>query len=233
VPLLAAVTVVVERRVEAAGGVALLPPSVIKLRSMKRGLALHLPFMLGYGAFMFVFALTVQDGLREDALNSGLAILPLAIPYFVGSLLVPTTTRRYGARRTLTVAAGVQAAGLCALAAITLITWPHLNVWQFAPGLVFVGIGQAFVFGCLFRMVLSDVPEQHAGVGGGVITTIQQGGLALGVATLGTAFVTLESHGIGNAFAILVGAEAVMMVLIAGGSRWMPAHHRAQPVTPD
>ena len=67
VPFLAVATVRVEQRVEAAGGIALLPPSVLRLRSIKRGLALHFPFMLGYGAFMFVFALTVQDGLRAGA----------------------------------------------------------------------------------------------------------------------------------------------------------------------
>jgi hypothetical protein len=33
-------------------------------------------FSMGFGAFMFVFALTVQDGLRNDALRGGLAIVP-------------------------------------------------------------------------------------------------------------------------------------------------------------
>jgi hypothetical protein len=121
----------------------------------------------------------------------------------------------------------VQAAGLVALAVVTLAAWPQLSIWEFAPGLVWVGLGQAFVFGCLFRMTLSDVPVEHAGVGGGVITTIQQGGLALGVATLGTVFLSRESRGIGNAFATLVGAEAAIAVFIAVGSRWIPALHAA------
>jgi MFS family permease len=227
VPFLGAATARAERRREAVGGVPLLPPSVMSLRSVKLGLALHFPFMLGYGAFMFVFALTIQKGLGAGPLGSGLAILPLAVPYFVGSLFVPKAIARFGARRVLAVAAGVQAVGFASLMLIALTWWPHLSIWAFSPGLMWVGLGQAFVFGSLFRVVLADVPERHAGVGGGVITTIQQGGLALGVATLATVFLSLESHGIGNAFATVGGVEAAIAVFIALGSRWIPRLYSA------
>ena len=43
----------------------------------------------------------------------------------------------------------------------------------------------------LFRLVLSEVPATRAGVGSGVMITTQQSALALGVATLGTLFLTL------------------------------------------
>jgi hypothetical protein len=64
----------------------LLPPSVLRLPSMWRGLAMLLPFSLGFGAFMLVFALTTQDGLHYDALRGGLAILPMAALFFAGPL---------------------------------------------------------------------------------------------------------------------------------------------------
>lgn len=44
------------------------------------------------------------------------------------------------------------------------------------------------------RIVLSEVPPARAGVGGGVMVTTQQSALALGVATLGTLFLSLVPH---------------------------------------
>ncbi len=73
---------VVERRAERRGEVPLLPPSLLRLPSMSRGLAMVFAFSVGFGAFMFVFALTVQDGLHDDALHGGLAILPMAVLFF-------------------------------------------------------------------------------------------------------------------------------------------------------
>ncbi|MET0135801.1 MAG: MFS transporter, partial [Kibdelosporangium sp.] len=71
--------VLVERRVERAGRVPLLPPSVLRMPSVKRGLTLGAPFFVGFGGFMFVSAVTLQDGLDFGPLASGLALAPMAI----------------------------------------------------------------------------------------------------------------------------------------------------------
>src|SRR5207302_11087946 len=87
--VLGAITVVVERRAEQRGQIPLLPPSLLRLPSMSRGLVMVFAFSIGFGAFMFVFALTVQDGLHQDALHGGLAILPMAVLFFLGSVFAP------------------------------------------------------------------------------------------------------------------------------------------------
>jgi MFS family permease len=218
-PVLGAITFAVERGAERSGVVPLLPPSLIRVRSMARGLALSLPFFLGFGAFMFVFALTVQGGLHADALHSGLAIAPLAVAFLIGSLLTPRAIERYG-RATLGVAAIGQAAGLGLLAWTVDAHWPHVPLLALAPGLVIAGFSQAFVFGSLFRLVLADVPAHRAGIGGGVLITLQQSGLALGVATLGTLYLGLG--GGGSAFAAVLGVQVALAALLAVGSRAMP-----------
>src|SRR5215467_537810 len=76
--LLAVVTLIVEARAEARKEIPLVPPSLLKLPSVWRGLAMITPYSLGFGAFMFVIALTVQDGLQADAFEGGLVILPMA-----------------------------------------------------------------------------------------------------------------------------------------------------------
>jgi Major Facilitator Superfamily len=220
-PVLAGLTIFVERRVERGGGVPLLPPSLLAIRSVRRGLMLQLLFMLGYGAFMFVFALTVQDGLHADALRSGLAIVPMAIAFFVASLLTHRAVEAFGARITVALGAVLDGIGLISLILIVAGGWPHVSLLALAPALIVAGLGQALVFGALFRLALADVPQQHAGVGGGMLLTIQQSGLALGVATLGTLYLGLGHATNSTAFGVTTSVEVGIMAVLLIASRTM------------
>jgi len=70
-------------------------------------------------------------------------------------------------------------------------SWPDLGVVELLPGAAIAGAGQALQLPVVFRIVLSEVPAARAGVGSGVMITTQQSALALGVATLGTLFLSL------------------------------------------
>ncbi|MDQ3937923.1 MAG: MFS transporter [Chloroflexota bacterium] len=218
---LAAVTYVVERRSEQRGEVPLLPPSLLRLPSMSRGLAITLPFAMGFGAFMFVFALTVQDGLHYDPLRSAVAILPMAVLFLIGSILSPALIARFG-RGAMATAGAVQVVGLALAITVVLRAWPDVTMLDFAVPLALIGATQSVLFTGLFRVVLADVPAHHAGIGGGVLITIQHAGLALGVATLGTLYLAVEPHGVDRAFALAVGAQLVLVVLITLGTRALP-----------
>ncbi|MEV5479077.1 MFS transporter [Streptomyces sp. NPDC052207] len=233
-PVLALATYAVERRAEARGVVPLLPPSLLALRSVKRGLLLGMPFFMGIGGFMLVMALTMQDSLQADALHSGLTMLPLALALLIGSLFVSRMIDRFG-RRTLAAGALSQAVGLSILIAQVSTAWPRVPLPLLAPGLALVGLGQAWVFGALFRLLLADVPAHLAGVGGGVFNTLQQGGLALGVASLGTLYLGVagsQAGGVLTAFILVVGLQTAVALLLSIGSRTMPApaHMTAAPV---
>jgi MFS family permease len=209
--VLGAVTLVVERRLERRGEVPLLPPSLLRLPSMSRGLAMVFAFSVGFGAFMFVFALTVQNGLHADALHGGLAILPMAVLFLLGSLAAPRLLARFG-RAAMSGGAIVQLAGIAWLVALLAGDWPHVGLWDTAAPLALVGGGQSMLFTGLFRSVLTDVPAHLAGIGSGALITLQQSGLALGVATLGTLYVALAPHSTPGAFATV---EYVQMGIIA------------------
>jgi MFS family permease len=207
--------VIVERRTESGGRVPLVPPSLVGLRSMRRGLTLAIPFFMGFGAFMFVFALTVQQGLHENALRSGIAITPMAVAFFAGSLAAPRLLARYG-RRVVVAGLGLQAVGLVWLIDVMHGSWPHVSFLSTVAPLVLAGVGQAFALVGFFRIVLADVPAQLAGIGSGVLVTMQQGSLALGVASLGSLFVTLaDSSGMRHAFTVVVGIQAAIAVAVA------------------
>jgi EmrB/QacA subfamily drug resistance transporter len=219
--LLAAVTFGFESRSEHRGQVPLLPPSLLRLPSMWRGLALILPFSMGFGAFMFVFALTVQDGLHYSALRSGLAILPMAALFLIGSIFSPRLIARYG-RGAMATAGIVQVAGLATMIAVMVGTWPHTTMLDLALPLAVNGACQSVLFTGLFRVVLRDVPAHHSGIGSGALITLQQAGLALGVATLGTLYLAHEPYGAAHAFAWAVGVQLALVALVTAGTRMLP-----------
>lgn len=228
VPLLGYATYRLEARTERLGGVPLLPPSLLRLPSFSRGLSIVLPFAAGFGAFMFVFALTLQQGLHADALRSGVAILPMAVMFLAGSSVSPKIISRFG-RGALAFGAAVQIIGLGALIVIVASQWPHVTLPETAAPLALAGAGQSLMFTGLFRAVLVDCPPHQGGIGSGMLITIQQSGLALGVATLGSLFVARAATSVPDAFATAVGVQIGLVVLLAVGIRALPRFTRPKP----
>jgi len=215
VPVAAAAFFAVERRLERRGGTPLLPASLLGMPSMRYGLAIAMPFFAGFGGFMFVYALTLQDGLRLGPLASGLALTPMAVAFLVTALLSSRLVARHG-RRVVVAGALTQLLGLLLVIGAVLLAWPHVDVLSLAPGTMVAGAGQGLVAPTVFRLVLSQVPTDRAGAGSGVLATTQQTSLALGVATLGTLFATLSAPGgLGFQYAVAI-TTAVQAMLAAG-----------------
>jgi MFS family permease len=229
-PLAATAFAAAERRVERSGRSPLVPPSLLQHPSMRRGLALALPFFGGFGAFMFCYALLVQQGLHASALTAGLGLVPMAATFLLASLSTSRLLARYGAK-VLSAGGLLQAIGLVILGLTVSMAWPHLAVIDLAPGLAVAGLGQGLVMSPLFGIVLSEVPAVIAGAGSGVLTTTQQSALALGVATLGSLFLALagDGTGISSAFIVVLAVQVVVAVGVAAGARRLPGWRRIRP----
>jgi MFS family permease len=219
-PVLFLVFAWVEYRTEQSGRLPLLPPSILRIASMRNGLLLVLPFFTGFGGFMFVYALAMQEGVHLGAIDSGLALTPLAVAFLLVSLASPRLAARYGGRL-LTVGAAVQALGLAGVALTVWAAWPGVTPLDLTPAFLLVGAGQGAVASPLFRVVLAEVPPTLAGVGSGALITTQQTALALGVATLGTLFLSLSagSFGMRNGFLVVLGLQFVIACGVSAGSR--------------
>ncbi|WP_442816319.1 MFS transporter [Streptomyces sp. NBC_01233] len=189
-PVAAAAFYLVERRADRRGRTPLVPPSLLRLESLRRGLLLLLPFSTGFSGFMFVLAVALQQGLGMGPVTAGLTLVPMALAFFAASLAGPRLVTRFGSR-VVTVGGVVQAAGIALLLATLRYGWPDLGPGALAPGVFLAGLGQGLQLPVLMRLMLSDVPADRAGVGSGVMITAQQSALALGVATLGSLFLAL------------------------------------------
>ncbi|ASR00155.1 MFS transporter [Streptomyces sp. 11-1-2] len=212
-PLVAAAFYVVERRADRAGRTPLLPPSLFALNGLRRGLPMVVPFSIGFGGFMFVIAVALQQGLRYGPVEAGLALAPMATTFFVASLMGPRLVGRYGSR-VVTAGGLIQAVGIAVLMLAVWRDWQGLSLAGLLPGVALAGFGQGLQLPVLIRIVLADVPNDRAGVGSGVMVTTQQSALALGVATLGTLFLSLEpSMGMGDALVITLAAQLAAIAL--------------------
>ncbi|MEU8841019.1 MFS transporter [Streptomyces roseus] len=204
-----------ERRADRLGRTPLVPPSLLRLQSLRRGLALVVPFSIGFSGFMFVIAVVLQQGLRMGPVEAGLALVPMAVAFFGASLAGPRLVGRFGSR-VVTAGAVLQAVGVTLLVLAVLRGWPDLGLAPLAPGVAVAGLGQGLQLPVLMRLMLSDVPADRAGVGGGVMITTQQSALALGVATLGSLFLaTVPSAGMRDALVVTLLVQLGMIALTA------------------
>lgn len=221
-PVFTAAFAVVERRAERNGGSPLVPPTLLRIPEMRRGLGIALPYFGGFGGFMFVVAVALQQGLHLGPVAAGWALVPMAVGYFGASLAGPRLIGRFGSR-VLTAGALVQAVGLATLALTVLADWQHFSPLRMAPGVALAGIGQGLIGTPLFRVVLAKVPADRAGVGSGVLATSQQSSLALGVATLGTLYLALSpTLGMDRALALCLGIQLLGSFTIFGLTLRLP-----------
>ncbi|OIJ64915.1 MFS transporter [Streptomyces mangrovisoli] len=200
----------VERRADRLGRTPLVPPSLFALVSLRRGLVIILPLSIGFSGFMFVVAVALQRGAGLGPVPAGLALAPMAAVFFLVSLAGPRLVARWGTR-VVPAGAVLQGLGVGLIALTAWRSWPDLGLVQLLPGAAVAGAGQAMQLPILFRIVLSEVEPARAGVGGGVMITTQQSALTLGVATLGTLFLSL-APGMGMRDALVT----TLLVQLAG-----------------
>ncbi len=219
-PIAGAAAIAVERRIERRGGAPLIAPSLVSLPSMRRGLTLAIPFFAGFGAFMFVFALAVQDGLHYSPLRSGISLAPMMGTFLIGTLIAPRLVARFGGRG-IAVALAAEVVALVCLAIQVLVQWPHIGTFAMAPQFLVAGFAQAIAMVTLLRTMLADVPHRLSGIGSGILVTVQQAALALGVASLGSVYLSVAGLSPARGFGLILIAMAVLFGAVAAGSWWL------------
>jgi EmrB/QacA subfamily drug resistance transporter len=205
-----------QHRAERSGQAPLIPPTVLRLRAMRIGLLLAVAFFTTFGGFMFVFALATQGEAHMSPLEGGLSLLPMAVGFLITSIYGPRLQQRYGAGLILRGWL-VQAVGYAVLALVALTLWPDVNPWTLAVPMLIAGFGSGLVMVPLMGVVVSQVPPAQAGLGSGILLTSQQTCLALGAATVGTAYLALAgtSWGQGGALAAVSLAITAVSLLMA------------------
>lgn len=188
-----------ERRRTRRVGSPLVVLSLFRVRTFDAGLVAWLLFNVALGGFFLVWTLYMQIGLGWTALHAGLtaALFALGAAPAAG-LSVQVLTPRFG-RRVLMAGALLNAAGFGGYIWQASLHGTGINSWQMVVPLIVAGMGFGLVVAPMIDLVLSGVPREDAGSASGLFNTIQQLGMALGVALIGVLFFAQLSSQAGRA----------------------------------
>ena len=162
----------------------LIPLRVFKSRPVTVANIIQMLFVAGLFGMFFLGALQMQRVLHYDAIDVGLAFLPVALGIAALSLgFAARLIMRFGPKPTLV--AGT------ALAAVALVLYRSAPVHahylpDLLPVMVPFGIGAGLAFPSLMTIAMSSATPEDAGIASGLVNTTQQVGGALGLAVLAT-----------------------------------------------
>lgn len=186
--VLLAVFIGYERRRARTAGSPLVALSLFRARTFSSGVVLLLIFAISFAGFFFAWTLYMQVGLGWTPAHAGLTAVSFALAAMVASgLSVVVLTPRFG-RRVLMAGALANAAGLAGYSLLAAHYGPAISSWPMLVPLIVAGTGFGLVIAPIIDLILTDVPVRDAGSASGLLSTMQELGMALGVALAGVVF---------------------------------------------
>jgi MFS family permease len=228
--VLAAGFVLIERRAAAGGGDPLLNLAVLRAPALPSGLVTLAATQIGYGGLLFAYTLHLQAGLGESALRAGLSYLPFAAVFGLAGYnwrRLPAAARRVlvpagltvGILAYLALAAGLHRAALhgAALHGAALHGGIRALTWA---GLTAVGLGLGLSVSPLLTQSLTHVPPTRAADASGLLTTTVQLGQLLGVAAIGSVYLSRATSGSGSRIST-TGRAAASAAAMSSTACWL------------
>jgi EmrB/QacA subfamily drug resistance transporter len=162
----------------------IMPLRILRLRSLMGSSLVRGLLITGMFSAFFLGSLYLERVLGYDAIDTGLAFMPLTVSIAVMSLGVSARlVERFGAVGTLSGGLTGIIVGLVLLA----VQGVHASYF---PGLFFaflaLGLGAGASFLPLLTIGMADAPQRDAGLASGIINVSVQLFGAIGLATLGT-----------------------------------------------
>ena len=168
----------------------LVPLRILALPRLRAANAVVFALYSGVFVMWFLVSLYLQEVLGYDAIETGLAFLPMTVAVAIAAARAPSVVARLGTRWTITLGMLTAAVGLGLLTAIH----PHASYTAVLPGgiLAAAGLGLALVPSTI--VAVQGVPAAAAGVASGLLNTSRLLGGALGLALL-TTIADSRTHG--------------------------------------
>jgi DHA2 family methylenomycin A resistance protein-like MFS transporter len=203
---------VLERRSAAP----VLPATLLRARGIPAGLLAGAAVNFALTGALFVLPLLFAQQRRLSPIETGLAFLPLTLPFAVNPLVTGRVVARMGARLPVLTGLALLATGggVLGYGALNQASYPVL-----AAGLLLSGFGVSFALPALATLVVTAAPDGMAGTAGGLFNATRQVGATLGVTLMG-AFVaggSGQSTGVGTADALWLSAAVCAAAACAVG----------------
>jgi predicted MFS family arabinose efflux permease len=172
----------VYRQARAASPLA--PLRVFRSRTVTGANLVQVLIVVGLFGMFFLGALYMQRVLHYDAIQVGLAFLPVALGIAAMSLgLAARLIMRFGAKATLLPGLVLVAIGLMLFRTAPI----HAHyLADLLPTMILFGVGAGVAFPSLMTLAMSAATAEDSGLASGLVNTTQQVGGALGLAVLAT-----------------------------------------------
>jgi predicted MFS family arabinose efflux permease len=228
---------------EATASNPLIPLRIFRSRNVSGANAIQALFVAGMFGMFFLGALYLQRVLGYDALETGLAFLPVTI--VIGTLSLRYAERlimRFGARATLLPGLVLIAAGL---GLFTQVPVDGNYLTDVLPTMILLGTGAGLSFPALMTLAMSGATQSDAGLASGLVNTTLQVGGALGLAVLATLSATRsetlieQGHSTaaaltdGYQLAFLIGAGLVVAAIAVAVTVLQPAPQATEEIEPE
>ena len=215
VPVLAGFGVYQSRR-QRSGATPLIEPRLLRSRSYLSGVFFAVVFF-GAMAGTFVLGMFLQVGLGYTPIHASLAMAPWAFGALIGSAVSGIAMQKYG-RKLLHIGLALMAMGLVGLYGVLALIGLNVGHWDLAVPNLIGGAGMGMVFVPLFDIVLSGVRDEEVGSATGMLGSLEQVGIALGIAVIGTIFMgkVADAEPATRSLAALDGAQVALLATLGG-----------------
>jgi EmrB/QacA subfamily drug resistance transporter len=169
---------------EARTRTPLVPLRIFRSRNVSGANLVQILMVAGLFGMFFLGALYLQGVLGYDAIETGLAFLPVSVG--IGVLSLGFSARlmaRFGERATLLPGLVLIVAGLLLFARAPVDANYVVDV---LPSMILLGVGAGVSFPALMTLAMSGATPSDSGLASGLVNTTQQVGGALGLAVLAT-----------------------------------------------
>jgi EmrB/QacA subfamily drug resistance transporter len=213
------------------GRTPLVEPSILRRRPYVAGLAVVLGFIGAMGGMMIALNVMYQTGLGFTPLACGVATVAIPLAAIAGSITSSALLARIG-RTTMHIGIVTMATGLIVVDLVMRSASGGVSAWDLTGPLAITGFGMGMVFVPMFDVILAGVAPHQIGSASGLLESVQQLAMSLGIAAVGTelfdhlgsghgptAFVGAADHALLVAVAFLIAACAAVF--------WLPKHARA------
>ncbi|MGE7825805.1 MFS transporter [Paenibacillus sp. NPDC093718] len=158
----------------------LIPFRLFRLRSLTGAALTATIFSASFGTLYYFLTLYTQEVLHYTAIQSGLSFLPLTLSALLGAKLINKMISTIGVAGTIAEGMGLGAIGFMLLTGLS----ETGSAWGIIPGMVIIGLGQAFVFTTMYIAGSSNIHMNEQGLASSIVSTGQQIGGAVGLAVI-------------------------------------------------
>lgn len=171
----------------------LLNVNLLKIISLRSGLSVVLISQMVLGGTLFIMPLFLQLALGYDAMQTGVALLPVSVGLILLSVVGAKVTKKFTTIDSVRIGQFILLAGLIAL---FMVVGSDTTAKDLIIPFTLIGAGIGLIIPFIQTIVLGSVKDKDSTQAAGLNYTYQQLGMSLGTAVIGSVLIFALGNGL-------------------------------------